>query len=139
MPPPPNPNAKRRNARVGPVLLPAKGRIGQPPAWPLSGRRSATETTLWADLWRLPQAIIWERLGLVRVVARYCRLVLAAEARGALPAYLAQATALEDRLGLSPKAMRTLMWDVPGDEVAEQRAVRAAAPASARGRIRAVG
>ena len=33
--PPPNPNAVRRNARVGPVVLPASGRTGRAPTWPL--------------------------------------------------------------------------------------------------------
>lgn len=33
--PPPNPNAQRRNARVGLVRLPAGGRTGRTPKWPL--------------------------------------------------------------------------------------------------------
>lgn len=33
--PPPNPNAVRRNARVGVVVLPAKGRTGRTPKWPM--------------------------------------------------------------------------------------------------------
>lgn len=33
--PPPNPSAKRRNARVGLVVLPAKGRPGRTPNWSL--------------------------------------------------------------------------------------------------------
>lgn len=33
--PPPNPNAIRRNPRVGPVVLPAGGRTGRTPKWPL--------------------------------------------------------------------------------------------------------
>lgn len=35
MGPPPNPNARRRNARPPKVLLPAEGRQGPAPAWPL--------------------------------------------------------------------------------------------------------
>ena len=62
---------------------------------------------------------------MTRVVARYCRIVLAAEGRAAPPAIMAQAAALEDRLGLNPRAMRTLMWEVPEDELAEQRAANA--------------
>lgn len=34
--PPPNPNARRRNARVTMTKLPAEGRHGAPPPWPLS-------------------------------------------------------------------------------------------------------
>jgi hypothetical protein len=44
---------------------------------------------------------------------------------------------MEDKLGLTPKAMRLLMWEVVGDEVAEQRQQSNAA--SARARIKAVG
>ena len=44
------------------------------------------------------------------------------------------ATALSDRLGLTPKAMRMLLWEVQADEVAKRRAPTT----SARGRIAAV-
>jgi hypothetical protein len=49
---------------------------------------------------------------------------------------LAEARHLEDRLGLTPKAMRLLMWTVASDEVAEKRQETSA---GARGRIKAVG
>ena len=63
----------------------------------------------------------WERLGWTRTVGRYCRVMVAAEQKDASAQLLAQATALEDRLGLTPKAMRLLLWEVVADEVAEQR------------------
>jgi hypothetical protein len=47
---------------------------------------------------------------------------------------LAQATALEDRLGLTPKAMRLLLWEIVVDEMAAKRR----APKAARGRVKAV-
>jgi hypothetical protein len=56
-----------------------------------------------------------------------------AEKRDATPALLAQATSLEDRLGLTPKAMRLLLWEIVSDEVAEQRAAT-----DVRARIKAV-
>jgi len=65
--------------------------------------------------------VAWERLGWTRTVARYCRVMVAAESRDASPPLLGQAMALEDRLGLTPKAMRLLLWEVVADEVAEQR------------------
>lgn len=58
-----------------------------------------------------------------------------AEKPDATAAVQAQATALEDRLGLTPKSMRLLLWEVATDEVAEKRDT----PAGARGRIKAVG
>jgi len=134
---PPNPNAVRRNARPGVEMLPAKGREGAPPAWPLE-LVTAAEIDLWRELWATPQAVAWERHGWTRVVARYVRCVLAAEELN--KDALSEARQLEDRLGLTPKAMRMLMWQVASDEVAEKRAEKGTEPAeSARGRIKAVG
>lgn len=79
------------------------------------------ETQAWARLWRTPQAVAWEQLGWTDTVARYCRLLVEAEKPKASPSLHAQATALEDRLGLTPKAMRLLLWQIAHDEVAEQR------------------
>lgn len=70
-------------------------------------------------LWRTPHAVAWEELEWTRLVARYCRIVLAAEAL--VKEYLAEARQLEDRLGLTPKAMRMLMWEIASDEVAQKR------------------
>lgn len=116
------------------MKLPAEGRRGDAPAWPLAVQ-SAFEAEAWEQAWRTPQAVAWERLGWVRTVARYCRVMVAAEQPDAAPALLAQATALEDRLGLTPKAMRLLLWEVVSDEVADQRQ---ATGSSARKRIKAV-
>ncbi|HEY9418381.1 MAG TPA: hypothetical protein VIQ30_26765 [Pseudonocardia sp.] len=133
--PAPKIDPTRRNARTGPLLLPAAGRSGEPPSWPLPGRMNAAEREAWAQLWATPQAVAWEQLGWTRTVARYCRVMVAAEKRGAPAQMLAQAVALEDRLGLTPKAMRMLLWQIATDEVAEKREQTG----GARGRIRAVG
>lgn len=110
--PAPNPNARRRNARPAFRRLPAAGRRGDPPPWPL-GKPTTGEAALWADLWASPQAVAWEDLGWVRTVARYARIVLVAERRGKPnAAVMAEARQLEDRLGLNPKAMRSLGWDI---------------------------
>lgn len=131
--PPPKIDPARRHARVGPLRLPVEGRQGEPPPWPL-GRQSAAEKKAWLDLWRTPHAVAWERLGWTRTVARYCRFLVVAETGMAAPAELSQVIALEDRLGLTPKAMRMLLWEIVSDEVADKRE-----ESSARGRIKAVG
>ena len=135
MPQAPKPDPVRGMRGRTSVLLPAKGREGPPPPWPLTGVPTSDERAAWVQLWATPQAHAWERLGWTRTVARYCRVMLTAEAQDASAAILAQATVLEDRLGLTPKAMRLLMWQVAPDEVAAKRT----APRSARGRIKAVG
>jgi len=145
MPAAANPNARRRNARIGPVDLPAHGRRGKAPAWPLSeAKDEATglrETALWAALWATPQAVAWERMRSEREVAMYVRWSIKAESLDRDAA--SEARQLADRLGLNPKALRTLMWNIPGDEVAEQRNSREQGGTAAKGttrsrRIRAV-
>ena len=113
MPTPPkwDPARGKQQGR-GPVKLPAEGRQGDPPPWPLDGKPTRRESTAWRALWNLPQAVAWERFGWARGVARYCRHMVRAEAADAPPALLAQVTAMEDRLGLNPKSMRLLLWEV---------------------------
>jgi hypothetical protein len=130
---PPKLDPARRNARAGLVRLPAEGRRGDPPAWPLPGRTNAAERRAWAELWATPQAVMWERLGWVRLVGRYCRVMVEAERRNAPARALMEARQFEDRLGLSPKAMRMLLWEIVPDEVTEQREVT-----DVRARIKAV-
>jgi hypothetical protein len=99
----------------------------------------AGEKTVWATLWKTPQAVMWDRLGWTRTVARYCRLVVQAEQVGADVKVLGEARQLEDRLGLTPKAMLSLRWKITADEVDEQRK-RPARPRSKdrRDRLKAV-
>ena len=120
--PPAKFNPQRRNARVGPLILPAEGRQGPPPAWPLTGQ-SLAEETIWGQLWSTPQAVAWEKLGWTRVIARYCRVVAEAEMSGAKADTRNSATTMEDRLGLTPKAMRLLLWAIADDETASQNPV----------------
>lgn len=131
--PPPKKYPQHRIARAGLVSLPAEGRSGKPPEWPLPGRLTAAERKTWVQLWATPQAVAWERLGWTRTVARYCRVLLAAEelAKDAM----SEARQLEDRLGLTPKAMRLLLWEIASDELAERRPVDTS---DVRQRIRAV-
>lgn len=136
MPRPPKFEPARGTRGRGPTKLPAEGREGEVPIWPLSGKQSAAEREAWAELWSTPQAVAWERLGAgcVREVARYCRLRTAAEKPNATAAQQAQVTALADRLGLTPKAMRLLLWEIVEDEVGIQRQESE----GVRGRIKAV-
>ncbi|WP_290473924.1 hypothetical protein [Leifsonia sp. 71-9] len=90
--------------------------------WPILSR---TEPDVWADLWRTPQASAWEAQGWTRVVARYALLIEATEdpnpENSPSAAILAEVRQMEDRLGLNPKALRSLLWEVTSDEVAERR------------------
>jgi hypothetical protein len=128
------------------LKLPAEGRQGEPPAWPLS-RATGLELEMWAALWACPQAVAWERLGVgtVRVVARYVRLLREAErapsAKGPSVAGVqnrGEVRQLEDRLGLTPMAMLRLRWEIVPDEVGEARAERDVGTAAPSQRFRAV-
>jgi len=182
-PPKPDDQRRRRNATVAMTRLPAEGRKGPAPKWPLipdivvSAKRdlaaakveglefdlaegkpverkldaarerlaildrqlaeqSALEASLWKDLWKLPQAVQWQRLGWTRDVAQYVRHKVLAEL-GDLDS-AREARQWSDRLGLSPMAMLRLRWEVVADEVGERRSERQAAPQPARRRLKVV-
>lgn len=120
--PKPDDQRARRNARPAKVYLPAAGRKGKPPAWPLASS-TADELALWKTLWTMPQAVAWEAQRVERVVAQYVRWTLYAEA-GAIKA-APEARQLGDRLGMSPLAMRRLEWEI----VEDPSAVRTGRPA----------
>lgn len=109
--PPPSRNPRRRNARPDWRALPAAGRKGEAPKWPLASRVKGS-VDLWRDLWSRPQAVAWDEDGQERVVARYVLLVLEAEKPDASAALLSEVRQLEDRIGLNPLAMKRLLWEV---------------------------
>lgn len=122
MGPAPKPESQQRRRGRGlaagaTTRLPAGGREGSAPDWPLS-RPSAREAQLWERLWRTPQSVMWERLGWADVVARYTRQLTVAERRKPPVAVLAEVRQLEDRLGLTPMAMLRLRWEI-SDESTE--------------------
>lgn len=189
-PPKADDQRRRRNATVAMTRLPADGRPGPAPEWPLiadvvlttrhelavarvrklesdmadaKGMGNPTgllerrleqaqekaaimaaqlreqrtlETELWRELWALPQAVQWERLGWKRDVAQYVRHKVMAEL-GDLDG-AREARQWSDRLGLSPMAMLRLRWEVTADEVGQRRDSRTAAPKSARARLKVV-
>mgnify|MGYP007116842433 CR=1 FL=1 len=91
------------------MLLPADGRKGKTPKWPLPTPAKAPEellaleAELWATHWRLPQAVAWERIGCHHEVALFCRHMAAAEF-GSIDA-AKEARMRSDRLGLTPASM----------------------------------
>jgi hypothetical protein len=134
---PPKPDAVRRNARSGVKMLPAAGRTKLAPNWPFEPA-SLAEADLWKQLWATPQACAWEEHGWARIVARYVRVVLLAEALD--KDAMSEARQLEDRLGLTPKAMQMLMWQIAPDELGERRQdSQQTTGSNARERFKAVG
>lgn len=103
------------------VKLPAEGRKGPAPKWPLAVAATPDERSVWRNVWASPQAVGWERLRYVRVVARFCRLVVEAEKPGAGSRLLAEVRQMEHDLGLTPMGLRRLEWTIVEDEVTEKR------------------
>ena len=144
----------RRNKTPISMSLPAKGRTGRVPKFPLipivlpfdeygaqSRRVNKRELQVWAELWKTPQAAAWEQLGWTHNVAVYARCLVRMESGDMKAAPEVRQWA--DRLGLTPLSMLRLQWVIAPDEVGEKRQTRAAAkPQGARGRygaLKAVG
>ena len=119
--PKPDDQRRRRNATPQTTKLPAEGRKGKPPEWPLT-KPTKAETEAWRQVWATPQAAAWEKLGWVRTVARYVRLLVQSEKKDATASICGEVRQMEDRLGLTPMAMLRLRWQIVEDEVSEARA-----------------
>ena len=127
--PAPNPNSRRQAGGQAHTWtdLPASGRVGETPKWPLVAPQmgdltevvSIREAEVWESIWRTPQAVAWERLGWNHEVALYVRTLVVAEL-GDLKA-TTEARQWSDRLGLNPTSMLKNRWRVRSDEVAEKR------------------
>lgn len=145
---------RRRNAPTIPTSkLPAGGRVGAAPRSPYPLAKAGAAWWKWA--WHTPQAAAWsagdlyvvarrasfeddlealrtiEGLDLVDVLDDSGRVVRAAVQRvAALATGKLQITKemreIDDRLGLTPKSMAALRWEIAPDEVKEARESRTA-------------
>jgi hypothetical protein len=141
--PAPDPTALRRERDAGEwTILPAEGRQGATPDWPLT-EQTDREDDLWVRLWEMPQALMWERYGQEIEVALYVRRLAEAEARESSVALSTLVRQLADSLGLSTPGMRANRWRVDrpseqDEQPAGPSTVPTIAPSSARARLRAV-
>lgn len=133
--PAPDPDALRRERDAGEWFeLPAAGRDGDPPDWPLE-RPTAREIELWAEEWKRPQALMWERNGQALEVALYVRAVVDAESPRASTASRTLVRQLMDSLGITVPGMRANRWKI----VTEAPPAKRAAPRSrAKARLQVV-
>lgn len=143
--PPPDPTALRRNRKsdaAGWQTLPAEGRLGPPPDWPLIDVQPR-EWDLWRNLWTRPQAVMWEHLGLHLEVALLVRTLAEAERPEPRsdPAKLVRQ--YMDSLGLTTPGLLRNRWRIgpvpveqaPADEEQPKKTVRRK---SARDRLKVV-
>lgn len=140
--PAPDPNSIRGARENGEwTTLPAEGRRGNAPAWPLS-KATKRETELWRREWKRPQALMWERNVQHLEVALYVRRLVEAECRDSAVNLGTLVRQMMDSLGLTAPGMKNLRWKILHDEVSMRRASRAAETAaprpSSRSRLRVV-
>lgn len=141
--PPPDPNSLRSvkaAERGGWKTLPAEGRTGEVPEWPLT-EATSREMTLWDDLWAKPQAVVWEEMGQELEVALFARTLAEAERPDARVDVKKMVRGYLDSLGLSVTGMLRNRWKIaPATDV--EVAALAPAPAarrpSARDRLKVV-
>lgn len=116
MPRYPSPDAERRNRNPHAfawVDLPHDGRKGAAPAMPKLVDWTKDDEAFWKTLWRKPQATQWSTM--VELVARLALLrhvMLDGGEKVSTAACSAEMRQIEDRLGLSPKAMLQLRWRI---------------------------
>ena len=112
--PPPDPNSLRQSRAVnkdGWSTLPAEGRTGPAPEWPLVSPQDR-ELDLWEVMWRRPQAVAWERLGQELEVAMFCRKLAEAELPKASVELQKVVRQYLDSLGLSVQGMLRNRWKI---------------------------
>lgn len=121
LPKPPAERVRRNQPTIPTTKLPAAGFAGPAPKCPVKLSRAGKAWWRWA--WRTPQAAAWSD-GDLYVIARRAQLeddLDAARAEGVPIGSLSKAaTELEDRLGLTPKAMAALRWSIVAEETAEK-------------------
>jgi len=139
--PAPDPNALRRDRKddAGWLILPAEGRKGKAPAFPLI-EPSKRELELWSSLWKKPVALLWEKNQQELAVAFHVRTMAEAERADAQTNLRTLVRQQAGELLLTIPAMHAARVRIAEDEVAVKRAETRVAPArqSARDRLKAV-
>jgi hypothetical protein len=113
---------------------------GATPEWPLSENleNGDREATIWARLWKRPQASEWLRLGLEDEVALYARYLAEAEFPDAPSAVRTLVKQHQELLGLSTAGLNRLRWQLPAGE-AQKAPAAAPRKSSSRARLKVVG
>ena len=117
------------------LVLPAAGREGDVPVWPLVDP-TERELELWASEWTRPQAVQWERERQEIGVAMYVRTLVAAEKHDARTNTRTLLKQLREDLGISNSGMLRNRWRI-GEVAAEPEEVDEGT--SSRDRLRVVG
>ncbi len=108
--PAPDPQALRRDRdKAAWTHLPAEGRQGEPPSWPLS-KATGRELALWAHEWTRPQAVMWEANHQEVEVGLYVRSLRQAESPKAPVGLRTLVKQMQESLGLSLPGLARNHW-----------------------------
>lgn len=131
-----DPLALRRDRDKGLLELPAEGRDGPVPEWPLT-EPTDREREWWEDLWGSPQAVAWEAHRLHLLVALFIRNLEVVEQPGAPANRTTEVRRMMDDLGLTEAGQRSNGWVVVGQVSSPRRSVSKGS-SSARDRLKVV-
>lgn len=137
----PAPTSQERSHKAdaqGWVTLPADGRDGYEPAFPLADP-SPREMQLWERLWETPQATMWEQLHQEFEVASYVRLLERAESPRSSAIVWGQVKQFAESLGLSVSGMQRNKWTIAPIGQADDDAPAVSGVSSLTARLKAVG
>jgi hypothetical protein len=118
----PAPTSTERSHKAqadGWVTLPAEGRDGPEPAFPLD-MATPRELDLWSRLWETPQAVMWEQLHQDFEVASYVRLLVRAESPRSSAIVWGQVKQFAESLGLSVSGMQRNRWTIAAADDADE-------------------
>lgn len=119
------------------TFLPAVGRQGDPPPWPLT-RPTKRELAIWEQEWHRPQAVMWEANGLEIQVALYIRTLREAESFGTKAATRTELRRQMDDLGLTTYGLAKNGWAIATEAAAAPKRTAAAGGSSAKDRIKVI-
>lgn len=144
--PPADPNALRRDRKDDAdwVTLPVEGFTGDVPAFPLekisvyevywsdkqrvkeydadaTDSLHERELDLWSELWRKPQAIMWDRLALKYEVAAYVRAFIESTSADSNSGLKTAVLRMAAEIGLSLPGMHQWRWKFAEDELSARR------------------
>jgi hypothetical protein len=134
--PAPDPTSGRSEKRAW-TDLPASGREGEPPEWPLT-EPTPRERVLWDRWWRKPEALIWEKDGSADYVALTVRMFAEAEVERASAENRKTVRMMMADLYLTRDAKDRAGFRVVDDEVTPKRESKAAKKPSSRDRMKVV-
>lgn len=127
---PPPEAGSRTSERKGflPTALPSSGFDGEiPDLADYMPRPLVRHKQLWEQLWRTPQACMWDRdRWMIPIVADLVRCQVRSEAKDAPAAWETPVQQKRTELGLTSSGMRFLGWEIKHDEVTPKREEKAA-------------